>query len=77
MRAIDSPDLSFRSENIDARHAAELALRQARAELQRGVLEATAELTKKNEELQKSKEIYRSIIQDHLEFIIRWRGDGV
>lgn len=63
--------------DITERHEAELALRQARAELQRGVQEATAELTKKNEELQKSKEIYRSIIQDHLEFIIRWRDDGV
>jgi PAS domain S-box-containing protein len=63
--------------DITERHEAELALHQARAELQRGVQEATAELTKKNEELQKSKEIYRSIIQDHLEFIIRWRGDGV
>jgi PAS domain S-box-containing protein len=63
--------------DITERHEAELALRQARAELQRGVQEATAELTKKNEELQKSKEIYRSIIQDHLEFIVRWRGDGV
>jgi PAS domain S-box-containing protein len=63
--------------DITERHEAELALRQARAELQRGVQEATAELVRKNEELQKSKEIYRSIIQDHLEFIIRWRDDGV
>jgi PAS domain S-box-containing protein len=63
--------------DITERHEADVALRQARAELQRGVQEATAELTEKNEELQKSKEIYRSIIQDHLEFIIRWRDDGV
>jgi PAS domain S-box-containing protein len=63
--------------DITEQHEADLALRQAREELQRGVQEATAELTKKNEELQKSKEIYRSIIQDHLEFIIRWRDDGV
>jgi PAS domain S-box-containing protein len=63
--------------DITEQHEADLALRQARAELQRGVQEATAELTKKNEELQKSKDIYRSIIQDHLEFIIRWRDDGV
>jgi PAS domain S-box-containing protein len=63
--------------DITERHEAELALRHARAELQRGVQEATVELTRKNEELQKSKEIYRSIIQDYLEFIIRWRDDGV
>jgi PAS domain S-box-containing protein len=63
--------------DITERHEAELALRQAREELQRGIQEATAELTQKNMELQKSKEIYRSIIQDHLEFIIRWRDDGV
>jgi PAS domain S-box-containing protein len=63
--------------DITERHQAELALRQAREELQRGVREATAELTQKNEELQKSKELYRSVIQDHLEFIIRWRDDGV
>jgi PAS domain S-box-containing protein len=63
--------------DITERHEAELALRQAREDLQRGVQEATAELTRKNEELQKSKELYRSVIQDHLEFIIRWRDDGV
>src|SRR4051812_31627416 len=62
--------------DITERHEAELALRQAREELQRGVRDATAELTQKNMELQKSREIYRSIIQDHLEFIIRWRDDG-
>jgi PAS domain S-box-containing protein len=63
--------------DITERHEAELALRQAREELQRGVRDATAELTQKNMELQKSREIYRSIIQDHLEFIIRWRDQGV
>jgi PAS domain S-box-containing protein len=63
--------------DITERHEAELALRQAREDLQRGILEATAELRQKNEELQKAKELYRSVIQDHLEFIIRWRDHGV
>ncbi len=63
--------------DITERHEAELALLKARTELQRGIQEATAELTRKNEELQKSKDLYRTVIQDHLEFIIRWRDDGV
>jgi PAS domain S-box-containing protein len=63
--------------DITERHEVEQALLQARAELQRGVLEATTELTKKNEELQQKRELYRSVIQDHLEFIVRWRDDGV
>jgi PAS domain S-box-containing protein len=63
--------------DITERHEAEIALRKAREELQRGIEEATAELTYKNGELQKSREIYRSVIQDHLEFIIRWREDGI
>jgi PAS domain S-box-containing protein len=63
--------------DITERHEAEAALRQAREDLQRGIQEATAELVQKNAELQKSKELYRSVIQDHLEFIIRWRDDGV
>jgi PAS domain S-box-containing protein len=63
--------------DITERHEADMALRKARAELQRGIDEATSELVSKNAELQKSREIYRSIIQDHLEFIMRWRDGGV
>jgi PAS domain S-box-containing protein len=63
--------------DITERHRAEEALRQARTELQKGIQEATAELMRKNDELGKSKELYKSVIQDHLEFIIRWREDGV
>jgi PAS domain S-box-containing protein len=63
--------------DITERHEAEVALRRARTELEQGVRERTAELTEKNEELRKSKERYRSVIQDHLEFIIRWCDDGV
>ena len=63
--------------DVTERHLAEQALRQAREDLQRGIQEATAELVKKNEELHKKRELYRSVIQDHLEFIIRWHEDGV
>ena len=63
--------------DITKRHEAEEALRRAHEELEHRVRERTAELTEKNEELRKSKERYRSVIQDHLEFIIRWRDDGV
>ncbi len=63
--------------DVTARHEAEKALQAARDELERRVQERTAELVEKNDELRNSKERYRSVIQDHLEFIIRWRHDGV
>lgn len=63
--------------DITDRHRTLEDLRRARAELQRGIQEATAELVAKNEELRKSQELYRSVIQDHLEFIIRWREGGI
>jgi PAS domain S-box-containing protein len=63
--------------DVTARHAAEEALRRAHEELEERVRERTAELTAKNEQLRQSQERYLSVIQDHLEFIIRWRRDGV
>src|SRR4029079_14386906 len=63
--------------DITQRYEAEQELRQAREELERRVQERTAELTVKNDELRNSRERYLSVIQDHLEFIIRWRDDGV
>ena len=39
--------------------------------------ERTAELTAMNEQLRESEHRYRSVVEDHLEFIVRWRGDGV
>ena len=39
--------------------------------------ERTAELTAANERLRDSEQRYRSVVEDHLEFIIRWNGDGV
>jgi PAS domain S-box-containing protein len=63
--------------DVTLRHAAEEALRKAHEELEHRVKERTSELTAKNEQLRQSQERYLSVIQDHLEFIIRWRDDGV
>jgi PAS domain S-box-containing protein len=63
--------------DVTERHEKEQELSRIRGELEGRVKERTAELTDKNEELRKSKELYHSVIQDHLEFIIRWRDDGV
>jgi PAS domain S-box-containing protein len=41
------------------------------------VQERTAELTTAIEQLRDSEHRYRSVIEDQLEFIVRWSGDGV
>jgi PAS domain S-box-containing protein len=88
MRMLEFRDIPLRDANgrvianegigkdVTARHLAEEALRKAHDELERRVQERTAELSARNEQLRQSQEQYRSIIQDHLEFIIRWREDG-
>jgi PAS domain S-box-containing protein len=58
------------------RHADE-ELRRAHEDLEQRVQERTVELTAINEQLRESEHRYRSVVEDHLEFIIRWRGDGV
>ncbi|HEX4413241.1 MAG TPA: PAS domain S-box protein, partial [Lacipirellulaceae bacterium] len=63
--------------DITLRYRAEEELRKAHEELERRVKERTAELTAKNEQLRESQERYLSVIQDHLEFIIRWRDEGI
>ena len=63
--------------DVTLRRAAEEALRKAHEELEQRVRERTAELTAKNEQLRQSQERYSSVIEDHLEFIIRWRDDGI
>jgi PAS domain S-box-containing protein len=63
--------------DITLRHEAEAALRRAHEELELRVEERTAELTAINEQLRESEQRYRSMVEDHLEFIIRWRDDGV
>ena len=58
-------------------HQAEEALRRAHDELEHRVAERTAELTAANERLRDSEQRYRSVVEDHLDFIVRWQGDGV
>jgi PAS domain S-box-containing protein len=62
--------------DITQRLAAEEALRSAHEELEQRVLERTAELTAANERLRESEQRYRSVVEDQLEFIVRWREDG-
>ena len=63
--------------DVTERHKAVEALRKAHEELEQRVLERTAELTARNEQLRQSQDRYLSVIQDHLEFIIRWRENGL
>jgi len=63
--------------DVTQRHQAEEALRRAHEELERRVAERTAELTAMYEQLRENEHRYRSVVEDHLEFIIRWHRDGV
>lgn len=65
------------AKDVTRRHEAEEELRKAHDELERRVQERTAELLAKNEQLRQSQQRYLSVIQDQLEFIVRWREDGV
>ncbi len=64
------------AKDVTSRHEAEDALRNAHDELERRVQERTAELLAKNEQLRQSQQRYLSVLQDQLEFIVRWREDG-
>lgn len=63
--------------DVTQRHEAEEALRRAHEDLEQRVHERTVELTTMNERLRDSEQRYRSVVEDQLEFIIRWRDDGV
>jgi PAS domain S-box-containing protein len=63
--------------DITQRLASEEALRRTQEVLERRVAERTAELTAANERLRDSEHRYRTVIEDQLDFIVRWRRDGV
>jgi PAS domain S-box-containing protein len=63
--------------DVTQRRHAEEALRRARDELEQRVRERMAELTAAIEQLRESEHRYRSVVEDQLEFIIRWCGDGI
>jgi PAS domain S-box-containing protein len=51
-------------------------LRRARDELQKHVYDRTAELEAINKQLHETTQRYQSVVDDQLEFIIRWRQSG-
>jgi PAS domain S-box-containing protein len=63
--------------DVTQRIRQEEELRRAHEELEHRVQQRTAELTMTNERLRDSEHRYRSVVEDHLEFIVRWQGEGV
>lgn len=64
------------AKDVTRRHEAEEELQKTHEELERRVQDRTAELLAKNEQLRQSQQRYLSVIQDQLEFIVRWKEDG-
>ena len=65
------------AKDITERHRSEDSLRRIQEELEQRVRERTSALTVANEQLCGSEQRYRSVVEDQLEFIVRWRFDGV
>ncbi|MEX0641309.1 MAG: PAS domain S-box protein [Pirellulales bacterium] len=63
--------------DITQRLQQEEALRRAHEQLEQRVRERTVELTATMEQFRESEHRYRSVVEDQLEFILRWRSDGV
>jgi PAS domain S-box-containing protein len=65
------------AKDVTQRQHAEQLLHRAHEELEQRVQERTAELTAANDQLRESEHRYRSVVEDQLEYIVRWHGDGV
>ena len=63
--------------DITDRQQAEEALRRAHEELEQRVQERTAELKAMYDRLCDSERRYRSVVEDQMEYIVRWHGDGI
>jgi PAS domain S-box-containing protein len=63
--------------DITQRLKADEALHRAHEQLEQRVQERTAELKAMNELLRDSEHRYRSVVEDQLEYIVRWRGEGM
>ncbi len=63
--------------DVTRRLADEEVLKRAHDELEHRVQERTQELKTMNDRLRESEHRYRSVVEDQLEFIVRWRDDGV
>jgi PAS domain S-box-containing protein len=63
--------------DITQRLADEETLRRTQEELEKRVSQRTAELTLINEQLRESELRYRTVVEDQLEFIVRWKPSGV
>ncbi|MEX0611415.1 MAG: PAS domain S-box protein [Pirellulales bacterium] len=65
------------AKDITQRLKAEEALRHGHEELEHRVDQRTAELKAAYERLRDGEHRYRSVVEDQLEYIVRWRSDGV
>lgn len=63
--------------DITQRLANEEELRRTQEELEHRVADRTAALTATNEQLRESELRYRTVLEDQLEFIVRWRPNGI
>jgi PAS domain S-box-containing protein len=78
LRDIDGAVVSIEGicRDVTQRFADHQALQEARDELEQRVQLRTSELVTINDRLRESEHRYRSVVEDQLEFIVRWRSDG-